>query len=294
MSRRYRFVTLDVFTATRFGGNQLAVFPEAEGISDAEMLALTREFNYSEATFVLPPANPAHTARVRIFNPAGEMPFAGHPNVGTGYALAERAEGGRLRFEEIAGLVEVAVQRGPDGALLGTSITAPQPLTLGAVLPAGPIAACAGLAAADVVLAAHPPQVAGMGNGFVIARVTPEALTRAAPDTAAFNAVLTGMAPLGQLRLALFLYARAGGHIRARMFAPLAGIAEDPATGSAAVSLAGLLHGLGGESEFTIHQGVEMGRPSLLQARAWRDATGIRASVGGGCVPVMQGEVTLD
>ncbi len=293
MTRRFRFLTLDVFTATRFGGNQLAVFPDASGITDAEMLALTREFNYSETTFVLPPADPANTARVRIFNQAGEMPFAGHPNVGTGYALAERAQGGLLRFEEIAGLVEVAVQCGSDGALLGTSITAPLPLTLGAALPAAPIAACAGLAPADLLTTAHPPQVAGMGNGFVIAEVTPEALTRAAPDTAAFNAVLTGMAPLGQLRLALFLYARADGHIRARMFAPLAGIAEDPATGSAAVSLAGLLHSLRGESEFTIHHGVEMGRPSLLHARAWTTPEGIRASVGGGCVPVMQGEVTL-
>jgi trans-2,3-dihydro-3-hydroxyanthranilate isomerase len=109
--RRYRFVTLDVFTDRRFGGNPLAVFPEADGISDAEMQALAAEFNLSETTFVLPPADPANTARVRIFNRTAEMPFAGHPNVGTGFVLAGMRGGDLLRFEEIAGLVEVQVAR---------------------------------------------------------------------------------------------------------------------------------------------------------------------------------------
>src|SRR6188474_250086 len=126
--RTFAFVTVDVFTDRRFGGNPLAVFPDASGLSDAEMQSLAAEFNLSETTFVLPPADPANTARVRIFNRKSEMPFAGHPNVGTGWVLAKqgRAKAGRLRFEEIAGLVEVQV------APEAVTIAAPQPLSLGA------------------------------------------------------------------------------------------------------------------------------------------------------------------
>ena len=133
--RTYPFVTVDVFTDRRFGGNQLAVFPDARGLSDAEMQSLAAEFNLSETTFVLPPADPANTARVRIFHRTAEMPFAGHPNVGTGYVLADRAVDGVLRFEEIAGLVEVRVERDAAGTLTGTTIAAPQALTLGGELP---------------------------------------------------------------------------------------------------------------------------------------------------------------
>src|SRR5258708_31767157 len=111
---RFTFVTVAVFTDRRFGGNPLAVFPDAAGMSDADMQSLAAEFNLSETTFVLPPADPANTARVRIFNRKNEMPFAGHPNVGTGWVLAGlgRAKNGMLRFEEIAGLVEVRAYAG--------------------------------------------------------------------------------------------------------------------------------------------------------------------------------------
>src|SRR3712207_9593313 len=107
--RRFEFVTVDVFTDRRFGGNPLAVFPDARGLSDEEMQKLAAEMNLSETTFVLPPGSPGNTARVRIFNRTAEMPFAGHPNVGTGFVLARRDPGlgAPLRFEEIAGLVEV-------------------------------------------------------------------------------------------------------------------------------------------------------------------------------------------
>ena len=142
--RTYPFVTVDVFTATRFGGNPLAVFPDARGLSDAQMQALANEFNLSETTFVLPPENPANTARVRIFTRTAEMPFAGHPNVGTGYVLAQmgRDTGGVLLFEELAGLVEVRVARDDHGAVTGATIAAPQPLSLGLELPVEAVAAC--------------------------------------------------------------------------------------------------------------------------------------------------------
>ena len=301
--RRYSFVTVDVFTDRRFGGNPLAVFPQASGLSDSEMQSLAAEFNLSETTFVLPADDPSNTARVRIFNRTSEMPFAGHPNVGTGWVLAGLGldRDSVLRFEEIAGLVEVRVERNGAGTEpRAVTIAAPQPLSLGAEMPVELLAGCVGLAANDVVVAAHRPIVASVGNSFVIAEVAAAALSRAAPDISRFRSAVEIFPALGPRRLPLYLYARDGQtadsvRLRARMFSPLSGTVEDAATGSAATPLAALLLSLGKDSErrYDITQGVEMGRPSLLASAAWRAADGIRASVGGGCVPVLKGEVTL-
>lgn len=294
--KTYDFVTLDVFTDTRFGGNQLAVFTDARGLTDGQMQSLAAEMNLSETTFVLPPASPANTARVRIFNRTAEMPFAGHPNVGTGYVLAEHARDGILRFEEIAGLVEVAIQRDASGVLTGAEIGAPQPLSLGPKMDPGLLAGCVGLEEADVVTASHLPMMASVGNSFVIAEVTGEALTRAAPDLGAFRAAWAEFPHLGPRRLPLYLYAHNGaGKLRARMFSPLSGTVEDSATGSAATPLAAMLLALTSEESlaFEVTQGVEMGRPSLLRAAAHRAPDGVRATVGGNCVPMFEGKVTL-
>jgi len=294
--RSFRFETVDVFTDRRFGGNPLAVFPEAEGLADAEMQALAAEFNLSETTFVLPPENPAHTARVRIFNRVAEMAFAGHPNVGTAHVLARlgRDRDGVLLFEELAGLVEVRVERDAFGVVTGAIIAAPQPLSLGPEMPVALLAACIGLDPAEVMVEAHRPVMASVGNAFVLAEVAPEALGRAAPDLAQFARAAAAFPALGPRRLPLYLYAREAepGRLRARMFSPLSGTIEDAATGSAAAPLAALLLSLGGAAEgrFEIMQGVEMGRPSLLRAAARRADDGIRATVGGGCVPVLRGE----
>jgi trans-2,3-dihydro-3-hydroxyanthranilate isomerase len=294
--RKFAYETVDVFTEDRFGGNQLAVFTDARGLSDAEMQSLAAEMNYSETTFVLPPADPANTARVRIFTRSHEMPFAGHPNVGTAFVLARhgRDKEGVLRFEEIAGLVEVRVASDGRGEVAGATIAAPQPLSTGVELPADRIAACAGLKAADVVVANHKPIRASVGVHFVLAEVTGEALSRATPDIVTFRA-LRDATPALEGRLSLFIYARYGASIRARMFAPISGTWEDPATGSASATTAALLLSLdGGETaEFTLTQGVEMGRPSLLKLKAWRTPDGIRATVGGSCVPVFRGEALL-
>jgi trans-2,3-dihydro-3-hydroxyanthranilate isomerase len=294
--KAYAFVTVDVFTDRRFGGNPLAVFPDARGLSDADMQSLAAEFNLSETTFVLPPENPAHTARVRIFNRTAEMPFAGHPNVGTGYVLAGegRDKDGVLRFEELAGLVEVNVERDREGELTGATIAAPRPLTLGQEVPADAAAACASLDPADVLVRAHKPVLASVGIPFVVAEVTGAALTRAAPDHGAFRRT-EGDWPALKGRLALHLYAREGGRIRARMFAPLSGTVEDPATGSANATLGALLLSLTREesASYEIVQGVEMGRPSLLRVTARRAADDVRATVGGGCVPVLRGEALV-
>jgi trans-2,3-dihydro-3-hydroxyanthranilate isomerase len=291
--KAYAFVTVDVFTDRRFGGNPLAVFPDARGMSDTDMQSLAAEFNLSETTFVLPPEDPAHTARVRIFNRTAEMPFAGHPNVGTGYVLARdgRDKDGVLRFEELAGLVEIKVDRDPAGALTGATIAAPQALSLGLELPAEAVAACAGIDRSDVLMGAHKPVMASVGVPFVFAEVSVAALTRAAPNAAEFRRTETDF-PALKGRLALHLYARDGVRIRARMFAPLSGTVEDPATGSANATLGALLLSLtqGDRANYEIVQGVEMGRPSLLRVSARRAGDGVRATVGGGCVPVLRGE----
>ena len=294
--KAYAFVTVDVFTDRRFGGNPLAVFPDARGMSDADMQSLAAEFNLSETTFVLPPENSANTARVRIFNRTSEMPFAGHPNVGTGYVLARegRDKDGILRFEELAGLVEVKVDRDPAGALAGAIIAAPQALSLGPELPPEAVAACAGLDRSDVLVGAHKPVMASVGIPFVFAEVSGAALTRAVPNTAEFRRTEADF-PALKGRLALHLYARDGAGIRARMFAPLSGTVEDPATGSANATLGALLLSLtqGDGANYEIVQGVEMGRPSLLLVSARRSADGVRATVGGGCVPVLRGEALV-
>ncbi|MFC4456133.1 PhzF family phenazine biosynthesis protein [Deinococcus sonorensis] len=289
------FVTVDVFTDRPFGGNPLAVFPDARGLTEGEMQALAAELNLSETTFVLPPEHPGSTARVRIFNRTAEMPFAGHPMVGTGFVLADRSRDGLLRFEVPAGLVDVQVDHDARGAATGATIAAPQPLRIGGALPPGLVAECAGISPDGIVTVRHPPTLASDGgNPRVLVEVTEAALAAATPDLAAFRRAVAATPELGGL-LSLYLYRRDGSRLRTRMFSPLTGTWEDPATGSAATPLAGfLLHRSGAISgAWEILQGVEMGRPSLLRTTAQRTPDGIRARVGGGCVRVLQGHAML-
>lgn len=294
-TRRYSFETLDVFTRRRFGGNPLAVVHAADDLSDGEMQTIAGEFNLSETIFIRRPADPANTAGVRIFNRTHEMPFAGHPTIGAAIALARRGIGGeQLRLEAPAGLVVAHIRIGDDGAPAGAAVIAPQPLFLGKLVPAADIARCVGLQEEAIVTGNHPPRLASMGSTFILAEVTPEALGRCAPDLAAFRAAVAPH-PEFDGRFSLFVYAKAGDGIRARMFAPLAGTFEDPATGSANGPLGGLLLSLSGAASqtFEIDQGVEMGRPSHLTVHAWRVGDNIHAEIAGDCVPVMQGELTV-
>lgn len=299
----YEYVTVNVFTDVRFGGNPLAVFPDAAGLTEPQMQALAREFNYSETTFVLPPTDPRHTAQVRIFTPVQELPFAGHPNIGTGYVLAGRtaAPPEHFTFEEGSGLVRVHILKGGDGRPNGARVSAPQALSIGAAVPTEMVADCASLLPEDIATLAHEALVASVGMPFVIAEVTGvEALARAAPDLAAFRRTVGAIDELGG-QLNLFLYVRVDGdatRLRARMFAPLAGVAEDPATGSAAAALAALLTSLApGDNvdlAYDIFQGEELGRPSRLLATARKTPDGpVLATVSGTCVAVMQGRVEI-
>jgi trans-2,3-dihydro-3-hydroxyanthranilate isomerase len=301
--RSYDYVTVNVFTQRRFGGNPLAVLPDANGLTDAEMQAIAADFNLSETTFLLPPADPRNHARVRIFTPKTEMPFAGHPNVGTAFVLATMAGDPpeHYTFEEIAGLVRVHVLRDPGGAISGARVAAPHSLSIDIAVPTDLVAACAGLSEEEIATDAHTPLIASVGTPFVIAEVRSlEALARARPEIAAFRRGAEAFPKLAE-HFNLHLYVRKDGdatRLRCRMFAPLAGVPEDPATGSAAAALAGLLTSMApGENvdlHYEIEQGVEMGRPSEIVASARKTAEGpVSASVAGSCVPVMRGTLTV-
>lgn len=292
MQRRY--VIIDVFTDRAFGGNPLAVVLDAMGLTTAQMQALAREFNYSETTFVLPPADPANTAHVRIFTPVFEMPFAGHPNVGTALVLASRAapRPARLLFEEAAGLV--AMEISPAGA----ELTAPRSFARGGDADAAEVAASLGLAPADLRTGTHPPTVGSVGAAFLFAELaTRAALRDARPDAGRLGALLAATQTVG-----IFVYTKDGADaahdLHARMFFPVGGIVEDPATGSAAVALAAFLAALRPEADLEfaarIGQGEDMGRPSLLHTRAVKRGGGVvSAHVGGQGVEMMQGSFFL-
>jgi trans-2,3-dihydro-3-hydroxyanthranilate isomerase len=296
---RYRFVTGDVFTDRAFGGNPLAVLPDARGLDGAAMQRIAGELNLSETVFVLPPADPAHTRHLRIFTPKAEVPFAGHPNVGTAVLLAligeVEADGERLEvaFEQEAGVVAVAVAK-EGGRWARAELTAPVPPALGPVFAASRLARALGLEAGAVVTARHEPRVASAGMGFLCVELAGRAaLARAWAQGGEADGLLREAGVTG-----LQCYTRdvgeAAADLRVRMFAPLHGVPEDPATGSAAVALAGLLAALDprgeGEIPYRLAQGIEMGRPSLLLATAVkREGRVVAARVGGGVVWMSEG-----
>lgn len=297
---KYRYYTCDVFTGSRFGGNQLAVLPEAKGISDRQMQQVAREFNFSETTFVLP-AEQGKDRRVRIFTPTREIPFAGHPNVGTAFVLATIGAFGKIdaprtvTFEEKAGPVPVSIRR-QDGTF-SCELTAPEGLSLGKTIPADLLATAVSLTPGDVVTTTHLPQVASVGLPFLMAELKDRAaLGRARINATGFDAIQAqGVLP------DIHMYTRSGDDfdVRARMFAPVDGVPEDPATGSANCALAGLLRHYGpatdGIASWRIAQGVEMGRPSVLEARAEkRGGKVVAAWVGGTSVMVSEGTIEVE
>lgn len=290
------FFTVDVFTNRRFGGNPLAVVMGGEALDSTTMQAVAAEFNLSETTFLLPPTDPTSTARIRIFNRTAEMDFAGHPMVGTAFVLAnQRPDLVDATFEIPAGLVNVRIERDASGAPISATIAAPQSLSIGDTIAPETVATVLQLKTGDVLTTTHPPIVASNGNPYVIAELTHDALARCSPDLEAFRAALAAHHRLGN-RFSVHVYCREGRTLRARMFAPLAGTWEDPATGSANAPLACLLLSFEPDvdkASFVIHQGIEMGRPSLLYVEASRTPDGIVATLRGSCVPVMQGEINL-
>lgn len=303
----FAYETVDVFTTARFGGNPLAVITDARGLSDAAMQQIAAEFGYSETTFVFPPPDDGFTAEVRIFTPTAEVPFAGHPNVGTAFVLARQGEcfgrpiGAAMRFAERAGPVDVRVAY--DGtAVSGAAITAPRPLEIGERIRVDLAAACLALTAEHVVTATHQPLVASVGLPFVMVELASrEALAQTKPSLPQIT-LADAEFPLSDGRFSIFAYVpdpRDPNLIHARMFAPLDNVLEDPATGSASAALAALrVHFrpvADADVALTIRQGEDMGRPSLINLRVHKSAGSVtRVEVSGACVPVMRGTLTLD
>ncbi|PKA41909.1 PhzF family phenazine biosynthesis protein [Rhizobium sullae] len=300
------YTTVDVFTSNRFEGNPLAVVMGAEELGTETMQKIAAEFRYSEITFVLSPRDPANTANVRIFTPTMEIPFAGHPNVGTAYVLGQQKEifgkpvRDTLRFEERAGLVEVALRR-VGGRVTAATIRAPRPLDIGAAVSEETVARCIGIDSHAILNSTHQPVFVSVGLSFAVAELDgPASLGAARPNLTHFQDA-AGPNAEGNHDFSLFVYARSPEEpwtIRARMFAPLDNVPEDPATGSASAALSAYLVSLAPEQtttrRLTIEQGVEMGRRSIIEVDVVKkDGVVTDVSISGACVPVMRGEITV-
>lgn len=307
--KSYAYSVVDVFTKRRFGGNPLAVISDARGLSSQQMQQIAIEFNFSETSFVLPPADPKHSAQVRIFTVSNEVGFAGHPNVGTAFVVGQERElfgksiGDSLIFEELAGLVEVKLDRRA-GRIEQTTISAPRSLYFGPEPELEQIAACVSLPPQAMLSSAHPPVSASVGLPFVIAQVADRAaLAQAKANPAQFSEADRRFGWDDQ-PLAIFLYCSSPDQpeqISARMFAfgPPNYVFEDPATGSASAAMtalrASLLPEPNAELRVTIEQGVDMGRPSTIHVLARKEAGSVsRVEVSGSSVLVMRGELLVD
>jgi trans-2,3-dihydro-3-hydroxyanthranilate isomerase len=302
----YRFLTADIFTGTRFGGNQLAVLPDARGLSTAQMQAITREFNYSESTFVLPPDDPKHTRRVRIFTPGSELPFAGHPTVGTAHVLAAIGEvplsgdETRIVLEEGVGPVPVTI-RARDGKPVFCQFAVAQLPKVGKPLPSrATLAAVLSLTEDDLLDGKWRAEVVSCGLPFSFVPVRDRAVvakSRIRMDqwekhlagTDGENVMIFAMDP-----------EQPGHDVRARMYGPgpAVNVPEDPATGSACAALGGYLamrsDQRDGTLRWVVEQGYEMGRPSLIEVEADKKGDAITAvRVGGESVLVSEGTIRV-
>lgn len=300
----FDFYTLDVFTTRRFGGNPLAVVLNAEPLNTGQMQAITREFNLSETVFVMAPEDPANTAKVRIFFPGGEMPFAGHPTLGTAILLAELKQKPGCNFEtticleEKAGLVPVLVSRigGPSNGIFTAPVV---PFAAEGTLPSTELAALAvGLEPTDIRFESHKIGLYEGGPRFLYLPVASRAaLERSRVREPHWSAMIKAAGVD-----CAYLYTRGGDKpetaYRSRMYAPTAGIIEDPATGSATAILAAQLLKAeklnGGKHRFVLEQGYEMGRPSdlILELNVEQDRLQ-SVHVGGSAVQVMKGVLSL-
>ncbi|TVR10485.1 MAG: PhzF family phenazine biosynthesis protein [Salinarimonadaceae bacterium] len=305
MSRRY--VILDVFTDRPLAGNPLAVVLDSEGLDTDSMQAIAREFNMSETVFVAEPESPRHRARMRIFTPARELPFAGHPTVGAAVLLGleeDAAQGGgaggadaqAFGLEQRIGVVSCVVETVGEGRGRARFKVPRTPEYLGPAPDSARLAWALGLQPDDIGFARHVPSRHSAGVAFDFVPVgSLEALAKAWPGVG-FPEVFEGDHPAAYVYAALT--AGDGQRFRARMFAPGLGVAEDPATGSAAAAFAGMLmqsEPLGdGVHDFVIEQGFDMGRPSLIDLQLSIDGGALSSvEIGGGAVVVARGELLL-
>ena len=300
---RLKFHTLDVFTTERFCGNPLAVVLDADALDTAAMHKIAREFNLSETVFVMASAKPAHTAKIRIFTPGGEVPFAGHPTVGTAALLAElrspETNGERdalIVLEENIGTVRVGVRQRP-GMTAHAEFDAPKlPEPTAGVPSVDLLAAALGLIPSEIGLENHRPTAYSGGLPFIFVPVQ----TLAAMSKADIH--MAHWAPAFGATHAPYMYCRetvhASSNFHARMFAPNMGISEDPATGSAAVAFAAVVVRFDsprdGMHKKIIEQGFEMGRPSFIEmSLAVKQGKLETVRIGGHAVRVSDGEIVV-
>jgi trans-2,3-dihydro-3-hydroxyanthranilate isomerase len=299
-----KYITADVFTDSRFGGNQLAVLPNAPDLPDALMLDIAREFNYSETVFVQPPERPFNTRKLRIFTPGGEVPFAGHPTIGAAHVLAATGEiplgdrETRITFEEKVGLVPVRILA-EDGKPVFCQLSAAQLPEVGPPLPPNAVlAAMLGIDENDILSDGLHPQSVSCGLPFAFVPVRDRHVVgRARLSLERWEATLKG----GWADM-VFIMALDAQHpssdVHARMFGPGANVPEDPATGSACAALGGYLAMRASQRNATlrwvVEQGFEMGRPSILDVEAdVADGKVSAVRVGGNSVLVMEGELAV-
>lgn len=299
-----KFFTADVFTKVPFGGNQLAVVPDARGLSDDRMLEIAREFNYSETTFVFPPDDARHTRRLRIFTPGGEVPFAGHPTVGTAHVLAEVGElplagpETRIIFEEHVGPVPVMI-RAEEGRPVFAQLSVAKLPEFGPPTPSrDELARVLSISPDDITEGRWHPQEVSCGLPFTFVPLrNREAVRRARIRLDAWEEHLGGKT--GEMVMVFAMDAEEAGHdVRARMFAPGFSVPEDPATGSACAALGGYLaqrsDASSGTLRWIVEQGYEMGRPSLIEIEAdVADGAVTAVRVGGASVLVARGELLV-
>jgi len=300
---RLKYHTLDVFTERRFGGNPLAVVLAADTLDSQRMQAIAREFNLSETVFVLTPANPTHTARIRIFTPAAELPFAGHPTVGTAALLAAQRINGLggmqsaiIALEEAVGTVRVGVRFKTNEAAFAEFDAPRLPEEIGGIPAVEDIAAAIGLIPSEIGFENHRPTRFSAGLPYAMIPVrTLEAIGRC-------RAVQSNWARAFGPDGAAYIYCRETVHsqssFHARMFAPHLGVVEDPATGSAAAAFAAVVQRFDapppGEHRYQIEQGFEMGRASLIHLSLVIDGDRLAAvRIGGHSVRVADGEIEV-
>jgi trans-2,3-dihydro-3-hydroxyanthranilate isomerase len=299
----HKFITTDVFTNKRFGGNQLAVFPDASGIDPALYQPIAREFNFSETTFVLPPRDKRHTRHVRIFTPGGELQFAGHPTVGTACVLASNGDIAltgaetKIVLEEGVGPVPVTI-RAVNGIPDFAELTVAKLPEYKSGPSANDLARALSLEPGDVLSGEFSPEAASCGTWFLMVPVRNRAvLAKSRVKLDIFEQVLKGF-----ITDKVFLFCSEpelpGSHFRARMYAPTIGVPEDPATGSASAGFAGYIakrdKRADGTLKWRVEQGFEMQRPSILDLTVDKKAgevTSVR--VGGNSVLVTKGELTI-
>jgi trans-2,3-dihydro-3-hydroxyanthranilate isomerase len=289
------YILLDVFTTERLSGNPLAVVTRADGLHDDQMQRIAAEFNLSETVFIKRPNAERHTAAVRIFTPQVELPFAGHPTVGAAVVLGLETKMTAIRLEEPIGVITCVIER-VDRRTGNARFALPHLPALAGTPPDTLRAALAlGIEPEDIGFGAHHPSVYSAGVVFYLIPVkSPAVLRRVKPDSRGWSEIF----PLGHN--SVYIYCETpdedGVDYAARMFSPGMGLGEDPATGAAAAALIGQLaaDAPGGQSEYRLRQGVEMGRPSLITIQIRKDGdTLIHGGIGGSAVIVGQGSLDL-